>query len=144
MMENHKEFLKYFVQFKEALNLEKGQTNLKYLLCRLDFNEYYQVKALKDEEKKKKAGGNSFDGMNDYGDDDDEDEDEDEDEDDDGEEDDDQDDDQYDDEEDQQNVMAGGGGQQHQQFSMNSGYINNQSMNSYGAMSMQQPHAKKP
>lgn len=75
MMANHQEFSKYLGQFKTSLAEEKGQTNLKYLLCRLDFNEYYQVKAMKEEEEKKKlqsrrnGGGNNFDDMNDYGDD---------------------------------------------------------------------------
>ena len=99
MMGNHAEFSKYLGQFKTSLAEEKGQTNLKYLLCRLDFNEYYQVKAMKEEEEKKreKRGGNggNFDDMDDdYGDEGDED---DEDEDDEEDEDDDQDDDEDDD-----------------------------------------------
>ena len=79
----------------------QNTTNLKYLLCRLDFNEYYQNR---EEEKKNFGRGNdSNDGMN-YGDEEEDDDEEDDDEDD--EEDDDEDDEgddaEYDDEEDGQ------------------------------------------
>ncbi len=115
-MQNHLEFLKYLGQFKGMLSEgQKGQTNLKYLLCRLDFNEYYHVKAIREEEELKRAnrgrgvGGVDFSDMNDYDNEDGED-DEDDDEDDDDEEDEDDDD---DDDEDNNAQKIG--------YSMNSG-----------------------
>jgi hypothetical protein len=88
MMVNHRDFLTYLDRFKTMLADQKGQTNLKYLLCRLDFNEYYQIKAIKQEEEKKRneirgrggrGGGNGefFDGEFEYGDEDEEEGDED-------------------------------------------------------------------
>lgn len=105
MMTNHQEFLKYLGQFKAMLGEgQKGQTNLKYLLCRLDFNEYYHIKSIREEEEKKRAlrgrgGNNPSEFMDDYDNEegeDDEDEDEDEDEDDDEDDQDDDDDDEDD------------------------------------------------
>ena len=55
MLANHADFLKFLTQFKTMLAEEKGQTNLKYLLCRLDFNEYYQIKAMREEVERKRA-----------------------------------------------------------------------------------------
>ena len=58
MMVNHRDFLAYMERFKKLLSEQQGSTNLKYLLCRLDFNEYYHVKAIKEEEEKKRAALN--------------------------------------------------------------------------------------
>lgn len=102
-MVNHRDFLTYLDRFKTMLADQKGQTNLKYLLCRLDFNEYYHIKAIKQEEEKKRnelrgrgggrngnnGGDDYYDGEYGYGDEDQEDEDDDEEEDDDDEGDDD-------------------------------------------------------
>ena len=139
MMANHGEFLKFLTQFKASLAEEKDHH--KYLLYRLDFNMYYQVKAMNEVEEKKKrtdkrggAGGQGFDDMNDdYGD---EGEDDDEDEDDEDDEDDEEDDDDEDDEGQPQNYGAAGG----HQYSMNSGYqgVINQSYSANMSMSHQQ------
>jgi len=101
METNHTDFLKFLAHFKVMLSEQKDQTNLKYLLCRLDFNEYYHDKALKDEEMRKREAhglmqGHREDledmeddyGMEDEGDDDDDEDDDDEE--DDGEDDDDE------------------------------------------------------
>ncbi len=128
MMGNHAEFSKYLGQFKTSLAEEKGQTNLKYLLCRLDFNEYYQVKAMKEEEEKKKGdrrsgNGGNFDEMNDdYGDEGDEDDEDDEDD---------------EEDDDDQNLGGGAGGQ----YSMNSGYPGgvNQSYNGNSISQQKKP-----
>lgn len=66
----HEEFQNHFNQFKESLE-NREETNFKYLRCRLDFNMYYQMKALQD------MGGDGGDDadngdMDDYGDDNDE------------------------------------------------------------------------
>jgi hypothetical protein len=48
MFANYRDFQTYMDRFKNMLAEQKsGQTNLKYLLCRLDFNEYYHIKAIK-------------------------------------------------------------------------------------------------
>ena len=112
MMVNHRDFLTYLDRFKTMLADQKGQTNLKYLLCRLDFNEYYQIKAIKQEEEKKRneirgrggrGGGNGefFDGEFEYGDEDEEEGDED------GDDDDEDDDDQEDDDDDDGDEYGG-------------------------------------
>ena len=80
-----------------------GGTNLKYLLCRLDFNEYYHIKAIRQEEEKKRAemrarGTNAGDNL--YGDDYDYDNEDDDQDDDDEDDDNDDDDDEGDDDED--------------------------------------------
>lgn len=95
MMVHHRDFLKFLEIFKTMLSDQKSSTNLKYLLCRLDFNEYYHTKAIKQEEEKKREemrkrgrrnmGGDSMfdedfnqygnDGEDEYGDEDDEDDD---------------------------------------------------------------------
>jgi hypothetical protein len=46
MNKNHKEFIAHLNQFKHML-VETNQQNLKYLQCRLDFNEYYQIQEQK-------------------------------------------------------------------------------------------------
>jgi len=40
MEKYHKDFINVFQEFKKALQAE-NQINMKYLVCRLDFNEYY-------------------------------------------------------------------------------------------------------
>lgn len=42
MEKYHEEFIKQFCEFKKALD-QQNLTNLKYLVCRLDFNEYYKL-----------------------------------------------------------------------------------------------------
>ena len=105
MMTHHRDFLTFLDRFKGMLADQKSQTNLKYLLCRLDFNEYYHIKSIKQEEEKKRVelrmrgrGGDSqiYDGEfgysneeeEDYGDEDDEDDDDENDDDDGGDDDD--------------------------------------------------------
>lgn len=56
MLANHAEFYKYLVQFKLMLTEQKnvaGQLDLRYMLFRLDFNEYYHEKQVREEERKK-------------------------------------------------------------------------------------------
>lgn len=54
MFANYNDFLSLLMQFKVMLQDQKsGQVDLKYMLFRLDFNEYYHEMALKEEEKKK-------------------------------------------------------------------------------------------
>jgi hypothetical protein len=56
MIANHAEFYKYLVQFKLMLTEQKnvaGQLDLRYMLFRLDFNEYYHEKQIREEERKK-------------------------------------------------------------------------------------------
>ena len=40
MQRYHKDFIKEFISFKKEL-LKLNQSDTKYLVCRLDFNEYY-------------------------------------------------------------------------------------------------------
>ena len=46
MLANHAEFLKLLIQFRDLLQDNKacGDIDFVYLLFRLDFNEYYQIK----------------------------------------------------------------------------------------------------
>lgn len=39
----HAQFFDQFIEFKDKLQ-QQNTTNLKYLLCRLDFNEFYQIR----------------------------------------------------------------------------------------------------
>ena len=84
-------FFEEFIEFKNKLQ-QQNSTNLKYLICRLDFNEFYQIK---EELNKRNFGGGDDEDMDlSYGSQDDGEEDEDDDdEDDDDEDDDDEDDD---------------------------------------------------
>lgn len=102
----HMDFIKHFMEFKKALTetvrlqyllyIQNQTTNLKYLQCRLDFNEYYQRQENRmafQKQNRKKKGGEGGDNDFDIG------SDEDEEEDDEGEEDyDDEGEDDYDDE----------------------------------------------
>lgn len=55
MVANHSEFFKYLMQFKVMLGEQKsGQVDLKYMLFRLDFNEYYHERQIKEEDRKKR------------------------------------------------------------------------------------------
>lgn len=98
MRKNHQEFLKAFQVFKTSL-LDSNSTNLKYLQCRLDFNEYYHALEIKNAQMinamKARGGGDEvdFDDLDDYGEDDDDDEDDDDEDDDDDDDDDEGDDD---------------------------------------------------
>ncbi|CDW82197.1 gamma-tubulin complex [Stylonychia lemnae] len=112
MRKNHFEFLKQIQTFKDSL-LQQSQTNLKYLLCRLDFNEYYHTMEVKNQqalqEMRNRGGvGEDLDDMDD---------DQDDDEDDDDEDDDDQDDDDDDDEENDDCIIIGSNTNQQVQYS---------------------------
>lgn len=101
MFANYNDFLSLLMQFKVMLQEQKGgQADLKYMLFRLDFNEYYHEMGLKEEEKKKRGARYDSNDEDDYMDDMGNDDYDQEDEDDDGE-DDDNDDDDDDDEDDE-------------------------------------------
>ena len=74
--------------------LSQNSTNLKYLLCRLDFNEFYFIR---EEQKRNFGRGEDDDSMENYGSQEDDDDEDDDDEDDDDEDDDDEDDNEEDD-----------------------------------------------
>ena len=66
MKDNHRGFFKFLLEFKVMLQEQKSPQNhhqgsgsgsvvdLRYLLFRLDFNEYYHVQSVKQEEEVKK------------------------------------------------------------------------------------------
>ena len=58
----HASFFDQFIEFKNKLQ-QHNSTNLKYLLCRLDFNEFYQIR----EEQKKNFGRGEDEDMDNYG-----------------------------------------------------------------------------
>lgn len=90
----HVNFFDNLIQFKEQLQAESS-TNLKYLLCRLDFNDFYQNR----EEEKKNFGKGDDDDMEQWSNDNDED--------DDGEEDEDEEEDEEDEDEDEEDEDDG-------------------------------------
>lgn len=111
MLKNHDEFLNQLKTFKDML-LQQNQTNLKYLQCRLDFNEYYQyqemkIKAEMENRRRHGGGGGALDDLDDFDDDGEDDEDGDED---------DEEEDDYDDEEDHNDYITPGDGQMQQNY----------------------------
>ena len=101
----HAQFFDQFIEFKDKL-AQQNSTNLKYLLCRLDFNEFYWIR----EEQKRNFGRGEDEDMDNYGSQDDDDEDEDD-------EDDEEDD---DDEEESEDGKASGSGEDSQHNSIES------------------------
>ena len=49
-------FFEEFIEFKNKLQ-QQNSTNLKYLICRLDFNEYYLKKQFAEEEEAEERKG---------------------------------------------------------------------------------------
>ena len=107
MRENHKKFVAGLQNFKKQLSKSQHQ-NLKYLQCRLDFNEYYNCLEIKqanaENSRKRRGGGDDIDIDLDYGERDYDDEDEDE------EDDDEEEDDEDDEEEDDLQILDSKGG----------------------------------